>query len=108
MAAWIAVVALALILAAIGISLAGSPAAFREWMVAATPYALVWRLAIYIGGGTFYLTRVRPRLRVMQQRMPDGGRAAHRRLLRIERLMLVVFVAIELTNAPDLIAWIRD
>lgn len=107
LATWAVVLILGVCLAVIGINVAGSPTPFRDWLTAVTPYALVWRLAIYVGGGTLYGMRLRPRLRALQRRQADGGEAAHDRLRRIERLVVIVFVAIEVANAPDLIAWIR-
>lgn len=103
---WGVVVVLALILTAIGIEMAGGAPEFRDWLGAAAPYALVWRLILYVGGGTLYVAHFRPRLRAMQRRQSDGGSAARERLIRIERMAVVVFIAVEVANAPDLIAWI--
>lgn len=100
-----AVVILALALLLLGSLFAGSMAAFNNWLVAVAPYALLWRVVLYIGGTTLYVMYWRPRLRALQLQQSDGGTAAHARLVRIERMLLVVIVAIEASNLPDLIDW---
>lgn len=104
---WMAVVVLALVLAVIGIQVAGGAMAFRGWMDSATPYALLWRVGVYVIGGMLYIKRFRPRLRTMQRQQSGGGAAAHARLVKIERLLVIALVAIEAANLPDLIGWFR-
>ncbi len=99
-------VVLALALAGLGIGLAGGPAAFRDWMHSITPYALLWRLALYAAGGALYFSRWRPRLRALQREHSDGGAAAHARLVKFERLCLIALAAIEAANLPGLIGWV--
>lgn len=106
-ASWLAVIVLVLMLVGLGIQFAGGATAFRGWLDSMTPYALLWRIAVYVVGGTLYITRFRPRLRAMQQQQADGGDAAHARLIKIERLLLIVLVVIEVANLPDLIGWLR-
>ena len=106
-AAWIGVICAAIAVAIIGIALAGGAPAFRDWMSAVTPYALLWRIAVYIVGGTLYITYWRPRLRALQQQQDDGGVAAHARLIKAERMLVIALVVIELANLPGLIDWIR-
>lgn len=104
---WIAVIVLALMLVGLGIQFAGGAAAFRGWLDSMTFYTLLWRVGVYVVGGTLYIKRFRPRLRAMQRQQSDGGDAAHTRLIKIEQLLLIVLVVIEAANLPDLIGWIR-
>jgi len=104
---WTAVIAAAIAVAILGIALAGGAPAFRDWMAAATPYALLWRIAVYAIGGTLYITHWRPRLRTLQRQQADGGAASHARLVKVERMLVIALVAIEVANLPGLIDWIR-
>lgn len=104
--AWVAVIIVAFAIVAVGMSMAGGAVPFRDWVAYIAPYALIWRVGVYILVGTLYITRWRPRLRAGQQRQTDGGDAAHQRLVRVERMLLVVLVVIEAANLPDLIHWI--
>ncbi|GAB3683775.1 hypothetical protein [Salinisphaera aquimarina] len=103
--AWAAVLVVALALVAVGVSMADGAVAFSHCLTRIAPYALLWRIGIYVVIGTLYITRWRPRLRALQNRQTDGGEAAHQRLVRVERMFLVVIVAVEVANAPDLIDW---
>lgn len=106
-AAWIGVICAAIAVAIIGIALAGGAPAFRDWMSAATPYALLWRIAVYAIGCTLYITHWRPRLRSLQQQQADSNAASHARLVKVERMLVIALVAIEVANLPGLIDWIR-
>ena len=103
--AWAAVIVAALAIVAVGVSMAGGAVGFRDWLARIAPYALIWRVGVYAVVGTLYITRWRPRLRAAQQRQTDGGEAAHQRLVRVERMLLVVIAVIEAANLPDLIGW---
>lgn len=105
--AWAAVIGLCLLLTWIGVELSGGPLAFRSWTNAMTPYSLIWRIFVYVVGGMFYIQYFRPKLRDMQQRQSDDGAAAHARLVKVERMLLVVLVVMEASNLPGIISWIQ-
>lgn len=94
---------LLLILVAVGVLLAGDLVAFDAWLTRAAPYALAARLVVYGVVGTLYVGLWRPRLRNRQQQMADGGAAGHARLIRIERMLAVVLILIEIANVMELI-----
>lgn len=100
------VLVVAFIAAGLALQWAGGKTAFDQWLGAATPYFLLWRVVLYGIGGTLYIKRWRPRLRARQCRQPDGGEASRQRLVRAERMLIVALVAIEATNVPDIIAWV--
>lgn len=102
----LAVLVLAFFVAGVGLHLAGGPERLRAWLSGATPWFVLWRLAIYSVAGSLYVTSWRPRLRAMQRKQTDGGEAARQRLVRVERMLIIAIIAIEATNAPDVIAWI--
>lgn len=103
--AWAVVIGAAVIITIIGISMAGGAIHFRDWLTDITPYALIWRTAVYVVVGTLYIKWWRPRIRAAQDQSQGESDAAHRRLIGIERLLLVVIVVIEVANLPDLIDW---
>lgn len=96
----------ALVAAVVLMQLADGPERMQQWLTAAVPYFLVWRLMLYAVFGSLYVGYWRPRLRARQADQADGGEAAHGRLVRAERLLLVAIVVIEAANAPELIAWL--
>lgn len=100
------VLVVAFIAAALALQWAGGKTAFDQWLVAATPYFLLWRVGLYGVVGTLYFKLWRPRLRAWHRRQPDGGEAGRQRLVRAERMLMVALVAIEATNVPDIIAWV--
>lgn len=102
----LAVLVAAFVIAALGMQLAGGPDAFNLWLTAATPWFLLWHVVLYSVGGTLYLAHWRPRLRAAQRNQADGGEAARQRLVRLERMLIVVLIVIEATNVPDVIAWL--
>ncbi|KEZ76680.1 MULTISPECIES: hypothetical protein [Salinisphaera] len=104
--AWAAVLVVAFAIAAIGLSMAGGAVEFRDWGARIVPYALIWRVGVYVVIGTLYIKRWRPRLRALQQRQSDGGEAARQRLVRVEWMLLAVIVVTEGANLPDLVNWI--
>lgn len=100
------VLLVAFIAAGLALQWAGSKTAFDQWMLAATPYFLLWRIGLYAVVGTLYIKVWRPRLRARQCRQSDRGEASRQRLVRAERMLMVALVAIEATNVPDIIAWV--
>lgn len=102
----LAVLVAAFVIAALGMHLAGGPDAYNLWLTAATPWFLLWRVALYSVGGTLYIAHWRRRLRAAQRDQADGGEAARQRLVRLERMLIVALIAIEATNVPDVIAWL--
>ena len=104
-ASWAAVLCLAIVVALVGILLAGGAEPFRQAMDGFTPYALVWRLVLYVVGGTLYLNVWRPRLRAAQDAQGDAGVQSHTRLVRVERMLLIAIVAVEAANLPDLLGY---
>lgn len=83
----------------VGVRLAGSLTAWQAAMDSAAPLLLGWRLVVYGVLGWLWLRHWRPRVLATLVEDRDGGAKARHTLVRLERLVLGIVVALEMINA---------